>query len=95
MLAFEQADGGEIETVKDGVVVLTPVPEAGWLRQLTRGDRLVRTEYASNIGGPLALSHNEEQTVIGLGEGRTVARIYAGLPGVSTPTSFASESSRE
>ena len=32
----------------DGLVIVTPIPEAGWLRRLTRGDRYVRTEYSTD-----------------------------------------------
>jgi hypothetical protein len=40
----------EVKANKGSVVVITPVPEAGWLRQLTRGDRFVRIKYSSTPG---------------------------------------------
>lgn len=58
-----------------GVVVLTRVPEAGLLRKLTRGDRFVRTEYSSNIGGLAALSYDEFKVAELVSQGRTDPQI--------------------
>ena len=38
-------------------VSLTPVPEDGWLRELTRGDRLVRLDYISDPRAPEVAVH--------------------------------------
>jgi len=51
------------------------VPEAGLLRKLTRGDRFVRTEYSSNIGGLAALSYDEFKVAELVSQGRTDPQI--------------------
>jgi hypothetical protein len=42
----------EVSSGKDSVVTLTRVPEAGWLRSLTRDDRFVRAEWAVDPSAP-------------------------------------------
>ena len=47
-LALESAPPMPGRVTDDGLVVVTPIPESGWLRRLTRGDRYVRVEYSSD-----------------------------------------------
>ena len=47
-LALESAPPRPGPITDDGLVVVTPIPEAGWLRRLTRGDRYVRVVYSSD-----------------------------------------------
>ena len=47
-LTLESAPPRPGPITDDGLVVVTPIPEAGWLRRLTRGDRYVRVEYSSD-----------------------------------------------
>ena len=47
-LALESAPPRPGPITDDGLVVVTPIPEAGWLRRLTRGDRYVRVDYSSD-----------------------------------------------
>lgn len=51
VLALETAAPAPPRRTSQGVVIVTPIPEAGWLRRLTRGDRYVRAEYTSDLRG--------------------------------------------
>jgi hypothetical protein len=42
----------DVRTQRDRVVTVTPVPEAGWLRKLTRGERFVRTDWVIDPDKP-------------------------------------------
>lgn len=65
----------------EGVVVVTRVPESGVLRKLTRGPRFVRTEYARNIAGALAVSDGEQVFVARVRARWTRREIYDEVKG--------------
>ncbi|MGH2840760.1 MAG: hypothetical protein ACRDKY_08050 [Solirubrobacteraceae bacterium] len=46
-LGLDEAKTAKPASTETGVLYLTRLPEAGWLRRLTRGDRYLRVEYAS------------------------------------------------
>jgi hypothetical protein len=51
VLALEASEP-DFSSAPASVVTHTAVPEAGWLRSLTRGDRFVRAEYGTGIDDP-------------------------------------------
>ena len=48
-LGLADAEMSPGRPAKDGVLYLTRLPEAGWLRKLTRGERYLRVEYPVDV----------------------------------------------